>query len=68
MKKLLILFTLFSFLMSFGQTENTADYENAIQYSTKEKRIALHGNDCYVFNTEKLRKYLKLDIEFIPDE
>ena len=28
MKKLLILFTLFSFLMSFGQTENTADYEN----------------------------------------
>ena len=28
MKKLLILFSLFSFLMSFGQTENTADYEN----------------------------------------
>ncbi len=28
MKKLIILFTLFSFLMSFGQTENTADYEN----------------------------------------
>ena len=59
----------FSFKQRVCQViQNTTDYEDAIQYSTKEKRIALHGNDCYVFNTEKLRKYLKLDIEFIPDE
>ena len=48
--------------------QNTADYENDIQYSTKEKRIAINGHDCYVFNLEKIRKYLKIDtVEFIDD-
>ena len=59
----------FSFKQRVCQViQNTTDYEDAILYSTKEKRIAIHGNDCYVFNTEKLKKYLKLDIEFVPDE
>ena len=59
----------FSFKQRICQViQNTADYENAIQYSTKEKRIAMNGHDCYVFNLEKIRKYLKIDtVEFIDD-
>ena len=59
----------FSFKQRICQViQNTADYENAILYSTKERRIAMNGNDCYVFNLDKLRKYLKIDTaEFIDD-
>lgn len=31
---------------------------NAIQYSTKEKRIVKNGDECYVFNIPELYKYL----------
>ncbi len=37
----------------FQIIQDTEDYENAIMYSTKEKRIAINGNDCYVFDTRK---------------
>ena len=47
---------------------NTNDYEDAIEYSTKEKRIAMKGNDCYIFNIPKLKKYLKIDDDFIADD
>ena len=33
-----------------------------------EKRIAMNGNDCYVFDITKLKKYLNIDTaEFIED-
>jgi len=59
----------FSFKQRVCQViQNTADYENAITYSTKEKRIAMHGNDCYLFDMDKLRKYLNINkAEFIDD-
>ena len=48
--------------------QNTEDNSDAILYSTKEKRIAMNGNDCYVFNIEKLKTYLDLDALFIEDD
>lgn len=48
--------------------QNTPEYQEAILYSTKEKRIAMNGNDCYVFNIEKLKKYLDINFDFIDDE
>ena len=59
----------FSFKQRICQViQNTEGYENAIQYSTKEKRIAMNGNDCYLFDMDKLRKYLKINTaEFIDD-
>jgi len=48
--------------------QHTENYEDAIIYSTKEKRIAMNGNDCYVFDITKLKKYLNIDTaEFIED-
>jgi len=44
-------------------------FKDAIVYSTKEKRISMNGNDCYVFNIIKLKKYLEIDdIDFIEEE
>ena len=59
----------FSFKQRICQViQNTEGYENAIQYSTKEKRIAMNGYDCYLFDMDKLRKYLKINTaEFIDD-
>ena len=59
----------FSFKQRICQViQLTTDYEDAIIYSTKEKRIAKNGNDCYVFNIDKLKKYFKFDSEdFIND-
>ena len=59
----------FSFKQKICQIiQHTEDYETAITYSTKEKRIAMNGNDCYVFDIAKLQKYLNIDIaEFIED-
>jgi hypothetical protein len=37
----------------FQIIQDTEDYENAIMYSTKEKRIVIYGNDCYVFDPKK---------------
>lgn len=48
--------------------QNTPEYQEAILYSTKEKRIAMNGNDCYVFDIEKLKKYLDINFDFIDDE
>ncbi len=49
--------------------QHTENYEDAIIYSTKERRIARKGNDdCYVFDLTKLRQYLNIDTtEFIED-
>jgi len=59
----------FSFKQKICQIiQNTENYNDAILYSTKEKRIAMHGNDCYVFDIEKLKTYLNLDTLFIQDE
>ena len=59
----------FSFKQKICQIiQNTENYNDAILYSTKEKRIAKNGNDCYVFDIEKLKKYLNLDILFIQEE
>lgn len=59
----------FSFKQKICQIiQNTENYENAILYSTKERRIAKNGNDCYVFDIEKLKKYLDIDALFIQDE
>ena len=59
----------FSFKQKICQIiKNTENYENAICYSTKEHRIAMHGNDCYVFDIEKLKTYLDIDALFIQDE
>lgn len=59
----------FSFKQKICQIiQNTENYENAILYSTKERRIAKNGNDCYVFDIEKLKKYLDIDSLFIQDE
>ena len=59
----------FSFKQKICQIiQHTEDYETAITYSTKEKRIAMNGNDCYVFDITKLKKYLNIDTaEFIED-
>ena len=49
--------------------QNTPDYEDTILYSTKEKRMAMNGNDCYLFNIDKLKKYLEMDTaEFIEED
>ena len=59
----------FSFKQKICQViQNTENYSDAILYSTKEKRIAMNGNDCYVFNTEKLKTYLDLDTLFIEED
>jgi hypothetical protein len=59
----------FSFKQKICQiVQHTENYEDAIIYSTKEKRIAMNGNDCYVFDITKLKKYLNIDTaEFIED-
>jgi hypothetical protein len=59
----------FSFKQKICQIiQNTENYENAIMYSTKEKRIAMNGNDCYVFDITKIKKYMNIDTsEFIED-
>jgi len=60
----------FSFKQRICQViQHTQDYEDAIVYSTKEKRISMNGNDCYVFDIKKLKKYLEIDdIAFIDDD
>jgi len=60
----------FSFKQRICQViQHTPNYEDAIVYSTKEKRISMNGNDCYVFNIIKLKKYLEIDdIDFIEEE
>jgi hypothetical protein len=59
----------FSFKQKICQIiKNTENYEDAICYSTKEKRIAISGNDCYVFDIEKLKIYLNLDVLFIEED
>jgi hypothetical protein len=59
----------FSFKQKICQIiKNTENYEDAICYSTKEKRIAISGNDCYVFDIEKLKTYLNLDVLFIEED
>ena len=59
----------FSFKQKICQIiQNTENYNDAILYSTKEKRIAMNGNDCYVFNIEKLKTYLDLDTLFIEED
>ncbi len=59
----------FSFKKKICQIiKNTETYENAIYYSTKEKRIAMNGNDCYLFDIEKLKTYLNLDVLFIEED
>ena len=59
----------FSFKQKICQViMNTPNYEDAIAYSTKEKRIAMHGDDCYLFNIIKLKQYLQIDkVDFIDD-
>jgi hypothetical protein len=48
----------FSFKQKICQIiQNTENYENALMYSTKEKRIAMNGNDFYVFDTTKIKQY-----------
>lgn len=59
----------FSFKQKVCQViQNTPDYEDAILYSTRDKRIAMGGDDCYLFNIPKLKKYLKISDEFIEDD
>ena len=41
--------------------QNTSNYEDAILYSTKEKKIYKQGFECYVFNIDKLKQYLNID-------
>ena len=48
--------------------QNTEEYEDAIMYSTREHRIAMNGDDCYLFNIDKLRKYLKISDDFIDED
>ena len=51
--------------------QNTETYEETIQYSNKEKRIRNSlGDDCYLFDIEKLIVYLNLsdNISFIEDD
>ena len=59
----------FSFKQKICQViMNTPNYEDAIAYSIKEKRIAMHGDDCYLFNIIKLKQYLQIDkVDFIDD-
>lgn len=59
----------FSFKQRICQViQNKEEYENAITYSTVKKRIAMNGNDCYLFDMDKLRTYLNIDkVEFIDD-
>jgi hypothetical protein len=57
----------FSFKQKVCQViQHTEKFEDAILYSTKEKRIAMKGNDCYVFDFIKLREYLGIPV-FIED-
>jgi hypothetical protein len=59
----------FSFKQKICQIiQNTENYNNAILYSTRKRRIAKNGNDGYVFDIEKLKKYLDLDSLLIEDE
>ena len=48
--------------------QNTEEYDDAIMYSTREHRIAMNGDDCYLFNIDKLRKYLKISDDFIDED
>lgn len=60
----------FSFKQKVCQIiQHTQGFEEAILYSTKEKRIAMRGDDCYVFNIPKLKAYLKIeDTDFINED
>lgn len=44
------------------------NYEDTIQYSTKEKRITQNGFDCFILNIKKLKTYFNLDVLFIEEE
>ncbi len=59
----------FSFKQKICQIiKNTDNYEDAICYSTKEHHIAMNGNNCHVFDIEKLKTYLNLDVLFIEED
>lgn len=59
----------FSFKQKVCQViQHTKDFEDAILYSTKEHRIAMRGDDCYVFNIPKLKAYLKIDDSYFINE
>ena len=59
----------FSFKQKVCQILQHLDgYEDAIIYSTKERRIAMKGEDCYVFNIPKLKAYLKITDDCFVDE
>jgi len=60
----------FSFKQKVCQIiQHTQGFEEAISYSTKEKRIAMRGDDCNVFNIPKLKAYLKIeDTDFINED
>ena len=59
----------FSFKQKICQIiQNTENYEDALLYSTTQKRIAMNGHDCYVFNIDKLKTYLNIDdLQFVED-
>lgn len=48
--------------------QNTPEYSEALLYSTREKRIAMNGNDCYQLNIEQLKKYLDINFDYIDDD
>lgn len=50
--------------------QNTENYEDTVQYSTKEKRIRnTSGDDCYILDIDKLKIYFNLSepSSFIED-
>ncbi len=52
----------FSFKQKICQIiQNTKNYENAIMYSTKENRIEMNGNECYVFDIIKIKVYTDIE-------
>ncbi len=42
---------------TFQIIRNTQNYEEALLYSTPQKRRAMNGNDFYMFNIDKLTTY-----------
>jgi hypothetical protein len=59
----------FSFKQKVCQIiQNTEGYDDAIKYSTRENRIAMRGEDCYLFNIPKLKQYLKINDEFLNED
>lgn len=51
----------FAFKQKVCQVINhTKGFENAINYSTRQKRITKNCEDCYVFNIHLLNKYIQL--------